>query len=171
MMERKNGIDHDLSYYIYRLLEEEEILDSKEEEAEWFEETAVKIRRDDEKQEKRDKENQKNGRQINDATTDGGGENYSPVGVKNFYHEPDSPSRAFLMDKLSFYYLLKMCYSWNLSKYLGIPCFFLPAWLVRFGILIPQARVAKGTVDGVCLAIKYGWAINLDGGFTHANKS
>lgn len=38
-------------------------------------------------------------------------------------------------------------------------------------VMIPQGKIAKGTVDGVCLAIKYGWAINLDGGHTHATKS
>lgn len=37
--------------------------------------------------------------------------------------------------------------------------------------MIPQGKIAKGTVDGVCLAMKYGWAINLDGGHTHATKS
>lgn len=38
-------------------------------------------------------------------------------------------------------------------------------------VLIPQGKIAQGTVDGVCLAMKYGWAINLDGGHTHATKS
>lgn len=33
---------------------------------------------------------------------------YSPTGVKNFYHEPESPSRALLMDHLSVWYLLSM---------------------------------------------------------------
>lgn len=35
-METMHGIDHQLPYYVYRLLEEEEVLDSKEEEAEWY---------------------------------------------------------------------------------------------------------------------------------------
>jgi hypothetical protein len=34
-METMHGLDHHMPYYIYRLLEEEEIVDSKEEEAEW----------------------------------------------------------------------------------------------------------------------------------------
>lgn len=46
-----------------------------------------------------------------------------------------------------------------------------PAWFVRWKILLPQAKVAKGTVDGICLALKKGWAINLDGGYTHATRS
>lgn len=39
-LERLQGIDSKLSYYVYRLLEEEEILDTKEEEAEWFKKRA-----------------------------------------------------------------------------------------------------------------------------------
>lgn len=34
-METMHGLDHHTPYYVYRLLEEEEIVDSKEEEAEW----------------------------------------------------------------------------------------------------------------------------------------
>lgn len=193
-MERNHGIENDLSYYIYRMLEEEEILDSKDEEEEWFEETADRIRRDQKKDEQRKKELEKRGEEekgrFNPEEERKGGDpvgakalteteaghtdgnfTYSPQGVKNFYHEPDSPSRAFLMDYMSLWYLLKLCYSINLWKYLDIPCFFFPAWITRWRVLIPQAIVAKGTVDGVCLALKHGWAINLDGGYTHSRKT
>mmetsp|Transcript_21129 Transcript_21129/g.20822 ORF Transcript_21129/g.20822 Transcript_21129/m.20822 type:complete len:172 (-) Transcript_21129:290-805(-) len=121
--------------------------------------------------EKRRKRNKDQARSINKEREQLDRQKYSPEEEKNFYHEPDSPTRAFLMDKLSFWYLLKMCYSWPLSKYLGVPAYFLPGWVIRFGVLIPQAQVAKGTVDGICLAIRHGWAINLDGGYTHAYSS
>ena len=94
-----------------------------------------------------------------------------PREKNNFFHEPDSPSRAFLMDYMSLWYLLKMNYSLWLWKYLGVPWFLFPAWLIRWRVLIPQAIVAKGTVDGVWLAMKHRWAINLAGGYTHADKT
>jgi acetoin utilization deacetylase AcuC-like enzyme len=58
-----------------------------------------------------------------------------------------------------------------LTIYLDVPAIIFPAWIVRYFVLIPQAKIAKGTVDGVCLAMRYSWAINLDGGHTHATKS
>jgi hypothetical protein len=58
-----------------------------------------------------------------------------------------------------------------LTIYLDVPAIIFPAWFIRWMVMIPQGKIAKGTVDGVCLAMKYGWAINLDGGHTHATKS
>jgi histone deacetylase 11 len=58
-----------------------------------------------------------------------------------------------------------------LTIYLDVPAIIFPAWIVRYFVLIPQAKIAKGTADGVCLAMRYNWAINLDGGHTHATKS
>jgi len=185
-MERSLGIEDDLSFYVYMLLQEEEILDSKSEEDEWYDETANKIRRDDYRYQKKIEamkkedggkepmEEHKNGEAKIYTDPDAiptGNFTYSPYGVKNFYHEPDSPSRAFLMDFMSLWYLLKLCYSMWLWHYLCIPWIFFPAWLVRWWVLIPQAVAAKGTVDGVWLALKNRWAINLDGGFTHWSKS
>jgi len=91
----------------------------------------------------------------------------TPVGVKNFYHEPESPSRAMLLEFMSMWYLLKLCYSFYLTVFLDLPVLIFPAWFIRWRVLMPQLKAAQGTVDGVCFAAKYGWAINLDGGFTH----
>ena len=93
--------------------------------------------------------------------------NFDPNQVKNFYHDPESPSRAFLLDFMSIFYLFKLWYSFMLTAYLDVPALIFPAWLVRWKVLLPLAKAAKGTVDGVCLSLKYGWAINLSGGFTH----
>lgn len=90
---------------------------------------------------------------------------------KNFFHEPDSPSRALLLDKMSSIYLFTLNYSFMLTQYLDVPAVFFPAWFVRWKVLFPQAKVAQGTVDGVCLAIKHSWAINLSGGYTHATHN
>lgn len=188
LLEKMLGIDNLLSYYVHRLLLEEEIIDSKDEEDEWFEDEAEKIRRDDKRRKERENEENGNNETERRSKTDpdaeltstrklsragsitDAGEMYSPFGKKNFYHEPESPSRAFLFDFMSMWYLLRLCYSLFLTIYLDVPALLFPAWFIRWRVLIPQAKVAKGTVDGVCLAMSYGWAINLDGGFTHARR-
>ena len=95
----------------------------------------------------------------------------NPYGKKNFYHEPESPSRAFFLEKMGIFYLLKLCYSIMLTTYLDVPAFLFPAWLSRWVVLQPLAKATKGTVDGVCLALHHGWAINLLGGFTHCTTT
>ena len=55
-LERKHGLEDDLSFYVHMLLQEEEIVDSKSEEDEWYEETAIKIRKKDEEDERKKKE-------------------------------------------------------------------------------------------------------------------
>ena len=54
-----------------------------------------------------------------------------------------------------------------LTAYLDVPALLFPAWIIRWQTLRPLAKAAQGTVDGGCLALKHGWAINLSGGFTH----
>lgn len=221
-LEKLQGIDSKLSYYVYRLLEEEEILDTKEEEAEWFSKRAKMLKKAEKEAKKADKKkgaerdstteakrvieenriqnaNKKARVGFRDAdavdyydsgddddferrggkssggigkkisrdtfTPDGKAKNlgkgaepdyqkqfsaeFQVQGEKNFYHEPESPSRAFLLEKLSAFYLLKMCYSVFLTIYLDIPALIFPAWFVRLKILVPQLKAAKGTVDGV----------------------
>lgn len=58
-----------------------------------------------------------------------------------------------------------------LTAYLDVPAIFFPAWFVRWLVLQPLAKAAKGTVDGVCLALRHGFAINLMGGFTHCTTT
>lgn len=58
-----------------------------------------------------------------------------------------------------------------LTAYLDIPAIFFPAWFVRWMVLQPHAIATKGTIDGVCLALRHGWAINLSGGFTHCTTT
>ncbi len=46
----------------------------------------------------------------------------------------------------------------------------LPNWLVRRCLLNPMKRATSGTILGAELALKYGWSINLSGGYHHAKK-
>jgi histone deacetylase 11 len=58
-----------------------------------------------------------------------------------------------------------------LTAYLDVPAILFPAWFIRWTVLQPHAKAAKGTVDGMCLALRHGWAINLMGGFTHCTTN
>lgn len=157
-LEKFAKIDSKLSSKVYKYLEEEEILDSKEEEDIWYEEQADKIKRGltttshNEPGSARSAEMGKKIKDVNrksvtldleedrpsrgsgselamkikkDTTGTQGGrlktrtgiysqktdttyQDNTPFGQKNFYHEPESPSRAFLLDKLSMFYLLRM---------------------------------------------------------------
>lgn len=142
-MEKLAKINTKMSKKVYSYLEEEEILDSKEEEELWYEEMADKIKVDEEKleQQKREKEEEekekaeKRRKKKNKDGEDGKNDDdedpedrvntgkklplnrektihkyteANPIGVKNFFHEPDSPSRAFLLEHMSVWYLLKL---------------------------------------------------------------
>ncbi|CDW80072.1 UNKNOWN [Stylonychia lemnae] len=86
-------------------------------------------------------------------------------------HEPQIPSRKFLLEKMSALYLFKLNYSAYICKCLEVPLFFLPAWFLRLRVLNPMMRATQGSVDASCLAMKHGWAINLAGGYHHATCS
>ena len=68
-------------------------------------------------------------------------------------------------------YLVKLNYSLFVSKYLEVPLFFLPGFILRFRVLNPMMRATMGSVDAACMALKHQWAINLGGGYHHANKN
>eukprot|EP00352_Strombidinopsis_acuminata_P007818 CAMPEP_0176369562 /NCGR_PEP_ID=MMETSP0126-20121128/23375_1 /TAXON_ID=141414 ORGANISM="Strombidinopsis acuminatum, Strain SPMC142" /NCGR_SAMPLE_ID=MMETSP0126 /ASSEMBLY_ACC=CAM_ASM_000229 /LENGTH=233 /DNA_ID=CAMNT_0017728249 /DNA_START=445 /DNA_END=1146 /DNA_ORIENTATION=- len=64
-----------------------------------------------------------------------------------------------------------MNFSACIYRWLEVPVFVLPAWLVRWRVLDPMARATRGSVDAACIARKKGWAINLSGGYHHASRS
>ena len=43
--------------------------------------------------------------------------------------------------------------------------------VLRYSTLNPMLLATQGSIDGACLALDFGWAINLGGGFAHATKS
>ena len=50
-----------------------------------------------------------------------------------------------------------------------MPLVFLPAFLLRWRVLDPMLRATEGSVLAACVAEQLGWAVNLSGGFHHAN--
>lgn len=74
-----------------------------------------------------------------------------------------------MMDNLSFFYILKLNYSIFISKCIELPLCFLPSEFLRYRVLNPMMYATQGTIDSSCIALEKGWAINLSGGYHHAN--
>jgi hypothetical protein len=70
-----------------------------------------------------------------------------------------------MMIGLNLCYLLQLCYGLLLTIHLEGPYLFMPSWMTRYFVLIPTANQAAGTIEASCLAVRYGWSINLGGGF------
>jgi histone deacetylase 11 len=90
---------------------------------------------------------------------------------KNLIHEPDIPYRSTLLEVMSSCYLISLNYSIYISKCVELPICIIPAEFLRYRLLNPMMKATQGSIDGACLAIEYGWAINLSGGYHHATKS
>jgi histone deacetylase 11 len=84
---------------------------------------------------------------------------------------PDLAPRNFLLEKMSKWYLLKLCYTIPICSYIEMPLIFLPACLLRWRVLDPMLRATEGSVLACCVAEQLGWAINLSGGFHHATTN
>ena len=70
---------------------------------------------------------------------------------------------------MSYWYLLKMCYSIPVCMALEMPLFFIPGFLLRWRVLDPQLRATEGSILAACVATKLGWAVNLSGGYHHSS--
>lgn len=66
--------------------------------------------------------------------------------------------------------MIKLNYSIIVSKILELPLCFLPSSALRSVILSPMLRATQGTIDAMSMALAKGYAINIGGGFHHANK-
>lgn len=49
--------------------------------------------------------------------------------------------------------------------------YFLPNWLLQKKLIEPVKLATQGTIDAALLALEYGWAINLGGGYHHAKRA
>ena len=73
---------------------------------------------------------------------------------------------------MSPFYLFKLNYSIYVAKCIELPfVVVLPGWFLRSQLLEPMCLASKGSVEASFLALNKGWAINLGGGFHHANKT
>lgn len=52
-----------------------------------------------------------------------------------------------------------------------LPLRILPTFILRNGILKPMKLATGGTILGAQLALRYGWSINLSGGYHHAKSA
>jgi len=65
---------------------------------------------------------------------------------------PDFPSRNFLLEKISKWYLLKLCYTIPICSYIEMPLIFLPSFLLRWRVLDPMLRATEGSVLACCVS-------------------
>lgn len=86
-------------------------------------------------------------------------------------HSPEVPTREFLQNVMSPFYLFLLNYTLQVSACIELPLIFLPGWFMRMRVLDPMMRATKGSVDAACIARHKGWAINLSGGYHHAYRS
>jgi len=85
---------------------------------------------------------------------------------------PCCAARSDLLTVHTMRYLSSLTSSWAIMKILELPglCL-LPAPILFWRALMPMMYQTGGTILGVEFADKYGWAINLGGGFHHASSS
>ncbi len=85
-------------------------------------------------------------------------------------HSPKVCPR-FLLLPLSKLYLLSHCYMIFNCLFLEVPLYFIPGCLYRYRVLNPMLRATMGSIEGCCIALEKGWAINLSGGYHHARRN
>ncbi len=85
------------------------------------------------------------------------------------------PKRATYKDLLTIHtapYLTSLKQSCKIAQIAELPILnALPGWLLSRVILKPMQYATGGTILGVELAFRYGWCINLAGGYHHAKGS
>ena len=87
-----------------------------------------------------------------------------------FYETSGLPTRRWLLEVMTAWYLFCHNYAIMVCKYVELPLFFLPGWFLRSQLLEPMCLGTVGSVESAYLAMHKGWAINLSGGFHHARK-
>lgn len=94
--------------------------------------------------------------------------------VKNSFYKPKIITNEDLLKNHTSEYLEKLNSLSCIVEILGIPSdvsSLLSVDILNQYLLTPMKYQVQGTIDGVYLALKYGWAINLGGGFHHAEKN
>lgn len=83
--------------------------------------------------------------------------------------EPGRMPRKLLLECMTKCFLLKLCYTLPICKYVEMPLFIFPSFVLRWRVLNPMLLATEGTVLSALIAVEKGWAINLSGGYHHAN--
>lgn len=88
--------------------------------------------------------------------------------VQGSFYEPEEISPAELLKVHTPKYLKSLKWSLNVAKIAEIPILlFTPNCCVQRGYLRPMRFQTAGSIMAGKLALEYGWAINLGGGFHH----
>jgi histone deacetylase 11 len=88
---------------------------------------------------------------------------------KEAFHEPQMATEAELLSVHTPEYLASLRRSYNVAFIAELPLLaFVPNKLLQKRVLEPMRYATKGTMLGAELALEYGWAINLSGGYHHA---
>lgn len=90
---------------------------------------------------------------------------------KSMFYEPELPYRNVISEGHSFFHLLKLHYSLYISFCVELPICFLPSEFLRYKLLNAMLLGTQGSLDASCLALAYGWGINLSGGYHHASRT
>lgn len=88
--------------------------------------------------------------------------------VRGKFYEPTEISRDELLQVHKVKYLRSLNWSFNAARIAEIPILlFVPNCWVQRGYLRPMRFQTAGSIMAGKLALEYGWAINLGGGFHH----
>lgn len=82
---------------------------------------------------------------------------------------PSKIPRSLLLERVSKIHLLKICYSIGVCACLEMPFCFMPGFLLRWRVLDPMLLGTEGTILASVAATKFKWAVNISGGYHHAN--
>ena len=88
------------------------------------------------------------------------------------FHKPISISNADLLKVHSKEYLESTKSSWNIAfKIMSVfPLALVPNWFLQWRVLRPMRLATGGTLKAVDLALQQGYAINIGGGYHHAQS-
>lgn len=86
-----------------------------------------------------------------------------------FFFKQNEPNYPQFYNFATLRKLILLNYSAYLSYVFQRPLFFIPNVLLRFFVLRKMIHQTQGTTNGVCLAVDKGMAVNLGGGFHHAD--
>ena len=83
--------------------------------------------------------------------------------------KPDRAPRKLLLECMTKCFLLKLCYTLPICKYVEMPLVVFPSFILRWRVLNPMLLATEGTILSALVAVEKGWAVNLSGGYHHAN--
>ncbi|MDP3889410.1 MAG: histone deacetylase [bacterium] len=88
------------------------------------------------------------------------------------FYKPEPVSENDLLLAHSPEYLDSLNQSINVARIAEVfPLKFVPNFLLQRNLLTPMKYATGGTILGAQLALEYGWAINLSGGYHHAKRN